>query len=553
MDRYGQASDWSDEPPKLSERELLEWAATFSPRAEAELHRLQWAEATAKAESRQERELLEFMASFSEKHERELRALDRREAEERETRERQRRLAQDQTVHEVWDSSKHPRGAFSQNRGWWSPTGGSGSAGPTDRDSTASRSATWHSALMTDKLAARGGSDALAADATPPTFLAAANDAQGAGNAAAVSTDWYLPSDDKGTWLGNKRGEGTFRLRTPVEVNGELVSDIEFRKGVPNLDKFALPGETATIILTGDRDADIRHAKDAWKKINPDKKLPPNATFHHDLLNTTEHIEIVNGKKTKVLVGKMPLIPTDIHQPLYHQGSASAAARYYEGLGKDTMEAIKGLSKEQASLAGTGKDFVTRAARKIKSGKIAKGLLPFVGRTVLRAIPLAATGLAILEFADNVEAHGVGGAIARATPVLGDLIAAHDLGTDLAKQITDDANSKADAHLRSLNGSVDQAHEEANQQTLDAFRELASQIKVTNSPEYGSGRLVNPQEVTDALTEYRNAMMIANHLRIAGQKGFDYKAAATRNMENLKRALERASQKRAPSQHGPRA
>ena len=58
-----------------------------------------------------------------------------------------------------------------------------------------------------------------------------------------------------------------------------------------------------------------------------------------------------------------------------------------------------------------------------------------------------------------------------------------------------------------------------------------------------AGRLVDPQEVTDALTEYRNGMMIANHLRIAGQKGFDYKAAAGNNKENLKRALERASAK----------
>ncbi len=130
-----------------------------------------------------------------------------------------------------------------------------------------------------------------------------------------------------------------------------------------------------------------------------------------------------------------------------------------------------------------------------------------------------------------MEAHGVGGAIARATPVLADLINAHDLGTDLAKQITEDASAKADAHLKSLNASVDQAHQEASQQTLDAFRELAPKIKVTNSAEYGTGRLVDPQEVADALTEYRNGMVIANHLRNARQKDFDYNAAAARNKE----------------------
>ena len=40
MDRYEDASDWSDEPPKLSERELLEWSSGISPRAEAKLRRL---------------------------------------------------------------------------------------------------------------------------------------------------------------------------------------------------------------------------------------------------------------------------------------------------------------------------------------------------------------------------------------------------------------------------------------------------------------------------------------------------------------------------------
>jgi hypothetical protein len=174
MDRYGHASAWSDEPPKPSERELLEWAATFSPRAEAELHRLQWAEATAKAEARQERELLEFMASFSEKHERELRALECKEAEEEETRERQ-RLIQFQNTQEIWDSSKHPRGAFPQNRGWWSSTDGSGSGAPADRDSAASRSAIWHSALPNDKLAAPGGSDTFGAGVSPQASLAAAS------------------------------------------------------------------------------------------------------------------------------------------------------------------------------------------------------------------------------------------------------------------------------------------------------------------------------------------------------------------------------------------
>ena len=120
-----------------------------------------------------------------------------------------------------------------------------------------------------------------------------------------------------------------------------------------------MPGKTATVLLTGNRETDIAHAKEAWQKLNPGMPLPENVRFHHDLLNVTEHIETIKGKPTKVLIGELPAIPTEIHG-LFHQGSHSAAARFYDGMkmGKDTMGAIKDISKEQASLAGTGKGFL---------------------------------------------------------------------------------------------------------------------------------------------------------------------------------------------------
>ena len=62
--------------------------------------------------------------------------------------------------------------------------------------------------------------------------------------------------------------------------------------------------------MTGDREADLRHAEDAWQNLNPGKKLPKNSTFHHDLLNATDHIQMVDGKKTKIVIGKMQLVPT---------------------------------------------------------------------------------------------------------------------------------------------------------------------------------------------------------------------------------------------------
>ncbi|HEX4147191.1 MAG TPA: hypothetical protein VHY91_27080 [Pirellulales bacterium] len=129
MNRFHDASDRSDEPPKLSERELLEWAASFSPRVEAELRRLQSAEAEAKAKARDDRELLEFIAAISGKpeHERRLRELIQKEAEEREASRREEAF-HERYVADVteWnpDQPRVPEG--SPQGGQWSKGGGGG-------------------------------------------------------------------------------------------------------------------------------------------------------------------------------------------------------------------------------------------------------------------------------------------------------------------------------------------------------------------------------------------------------------------------------------------
>jgi hypothetical protein len=445
------------------------------------------AEADAKVKATAKRERMEWLAAISTEHARQLRGQLRAEEASLEKQELLEWVFAITTVNEAeWDASKHPRGAFPQNRGWFSPTGGD----PSD------------------------------------------------------PSRWYLPSADKGTWSGAK-GDSTFRLKTPVEVNGRLVHEIQYTNGVPILDKFKLPGKTATIILTGESGTDIRNAEAAWKKLNPGKELPKNATFHHDLLHAAEETVMIDGKKTKVLVGKMHLVPTDVNDAVFHQGSASVARKYYQGIGAE-IGSIERLAQAEASLAGEAGTVVARAASKIKAGKIAKGILPFVGRNVVRAIPLIGTGLAVLQFADNVEAHGVGGAVARAVPVLGDLISAHDLGSDLAKQIVDDANAAADERHRALNAPVRKAWEKANEQTIAAFNELAPQIEVTNVKQSDADILVDPHEVADALRTYRDEMGVANHLRAIKGKAFDFDAAAARNKQELKERLIRASQKNAP-------
>jgi hypothetical protein len=360
-------------------------------------------------------------------------------------------------------------------------------------------------------------------------------------------THWYLPSADKGEWLGAK-GDSAFRLKEPINVNGRLVREIQYMKGLPVLEKFALPGKTASIVLTGDTKTDIRNAKSAWQELNPGKPLPEGATFHHDLLHVAEQTVTNEGKKTKILVGKMHLVPNELHKTVFHEGSASVAYKFYRGLGMD-IDAVKRLAAKEAPLAGKAGSEVGRAVKKIVPGKLTKGILPFIGRGVRRVLPIVGTGLAILEFPANVEAHGVAGAVARATPVLGDLISAHDLGSDLAKQITDDANEKLSANLRALNEPVADAWREASQQTIQAFNELAPQIEVTN--EYGQNGLVDPDEIKDALRIYRSEMQHANYMRNAGAKTFDYAARAAQNKEEFKERLTRACQQNGPRRGGP--
>jgi hypothetical protein len=265
-------------------------------------------------------------------------------------------------------------------------------------------------------------------------------------------------------------------------------------------------------------------------------------------LHATEQTITLDGKKSHILVGKMHLVPTKVNQAVFHEGSASVAKKYYHGLGTD-IDAVKSLAKREASLAGKSRTVVARAAGKIKAGKIAKGVLPFVGRNVVRAIPLVGTGLAILEFADNVEAHGISGAVARSTPVLGDLISAHDLGNQLAKGIADEAKANSDAVLGRINEPVEAALQKANDQTIKAFRELAPQIHVTNQRYVGES-LVDPHEVADALRAYRDEMGTWNRLNAAGSEHIDYDEAAAKSKEALKKRLIEASQPQQPKKPG---
>jgi hypothetical protein len=129
-----------------AKREELERLAQFSSRHAEELRRLQ----SAEADARRQRELLEWAAPFSTECENKLRKLLREEAEAREGWRRAEQFTET-LLEGNWDPSKHPQGAFPENRGWWSPTGGSGGARSSPSAAAAFRTAS-HKSSGEEKL-----------------------------------------------------------------------------------------------------------------------------------------------------------------------------------------------------------------------------------------------------------------------------------------------------------------------------------------------------------------------------------------------------------------
>jgi hypothetical protein len=170
------------------EREQLEWLAGISPRHAEELRKLEAAE----TEARRDRELLVWAAGISTDAEAKLRDLLREEAETQRAQQGWERYCDTHsaTITE-WspDQPRQPKGTATG--GQWAAKSGGGGGGGTSGS---------------------GGRVAASAQHIAPS--------------PSDPSRWYLPSDAKGEWLGVK-GESTFRLKTPVKVNGKLVHDVQ--------------------------------------------------------------------------------------------------------------------------------------------------------------------------------------------------------------------------------------------------------------------------------------------------------------------------------------
>ena len=106
-----------------AERERLEWLAQISTEHEAQLRKLQ----SAEAEARHQRELLEWLAQISTEHEAKLRRLKVEEYEAQEAQQRWEQCYQDYsaTITE-WNEVDHPRRGYGPHPGAWVGKGGSG-------------------------------------------------------------------------------------------------------------------------------------------------------------------------------------------------------------------------------------------------------------------------------------------------------------------------------------------------------------------------------------------------------------------------------------------
>lgn len=298
-----------------------------------------------------------------------------------------------------------------------------------------------------------------------------------------------------------------------------------------------MPGESPAIILTGDYDVDRANAEGVWKRLNKKDVIPDGATFHHDVLHVTETVVEIDGKPTKVLVGRMHLIPEEVYKAVSHQGSLSVGRRYYKDLGVD-IKALKDVARAEAK---AGK-LAARAAKKIVPGEIPKGLQKHLGRPKrFKIIPILGTTIKIVSFVDDLQADGLGKATLGATPVLGDLMAAYDLGSEIADEIRNRAEAKHNEFRTRADAAVDKSWEDATKQTIAAYDELAPYIEVTNDP--GENGPVDPEKVAEALAIYRSRMQGANLLKAERAKNFNFEATAGQVKRDLKDRLIKASQK----------
>ena len=320
-----------------------------------------------------------------------------------------------------------------------------------------------------------------------------------------------------GKWVEGIKGDGLLELDSPVELpDGSWVKRIPFRNGKPIYDKWQLPGPEIMIAMTGDQKFDQAQADKAWEAAGNRPLDRRRYTFHHD-----GHVmEMSKHRGQTIFAGRMQPIPIALNQRS-HLGTASIARKHLLS---------KKLAREVNELMLQGKGPLTRLS-KVFAKRI---------KQVRRFIPIVGGALTLVTFADEVEAHGAVGAVARATPLLGDIIGAYDLGNELAAEIYEASDAMVRAAYDDANNPVHDAHAAARTTTAAAFNEVAKHVHVEQ--EY-----IQIDEIVDAIEEsiadfYQEAYYIEFKNSQAG--GAISPADAKQRIERAKAKLEQQLKQR---------
>ncbi len=322
----------------------------------------------------------------------------------------------------------------------------------------------------------------------------------------AQKPDVVAPKPDRkrlpktGEWIEGKPGNGILKLDELIKLStGEVVEKVPYRDGMPVFDKWQLKDGDVVIAITGERAFDRSEAEKMWVSKHKGTELAEEFVFHHDGQVT----ELVTHDGKKVFVGRMQAIPEALNAKLPHIGSASVAKRY-------TLDSK--LAAEVNKLAREGKGplkAVEKRFRKLiaKQTKRASRLLPIIGGAV-----------AVIDFADNVEAHGVGGAVLRTVPLLGDIVTAYDVGSEIAESIEEQSKEALKEAYNDANEPVRQAHRAARQDTVDAFNKIAATLKVTKQF-YTTDEIID--DIKEPIAEFYTTMYLI-HFRETHGHPIDY-------------------------------
>ena len=265
----------------------------------------------------------------------------------------------------------------------------------------------------------------------------------------------------RGKWIAGTEGNGVVELEKRIQIDANRkVTRIEFQNGLPILDNWALPGEEIVIAITGDNDFDQTQAREAWFHSRGER-LPEGYVFHHD----GGAFQIVDYEGEKVFVGRMQAVPAKLNVDLPHVGTAHVARK---------VPLKKELARKVNQMAMKGAEPLGKLRRNLAKA-IARRTAKFA-----RMIPILGGLITLYSFAEDAEAHGLGGAVIRATPLLGDVVAAYDVGSELAAMIVSAAEEKADAAIREANAGVKAAQAAACKAAIEAYSDIAKNLRITS-------------------------------------------------------------------------